>query len=103
MAKQTESSLNIECIDEFNRGIRGEFIMELYNAQTGKLVQNVTSLEPAFTVTGLESGIGFDVDLYVVNKERRSLATRLQTFTLTHTTLSGIKLIDIFGITLFNL
>lgn len=79
----------MECIDEFNRGIRGEFIMEVYDAQTGKLVQNVTSRDPTFTVRGLESGIGFDVDLYVANKDGKSLVTRLPTFTLSYEKLSG--------------
>ncbi|KAF2880735.1 hypothetical protein ILUMI_25435 [Ignelater luminosus] len=88
VTKQTESSLHVECIDEFNRGIRGEFIMEVYDAQTGKLVRNVTSRDPTFTVRGLESGIGFDVDLYVANKDGKSLVTRLPTFTLSYEKLS---------------
>lgn len=58
--------------------------MEVYDAQTGKLVRNVTSRDPTFTVRGLESGIGFDVDLYVANKEGKSLVTRLPTFTLNY-------------------
>ncbi|KAF5301906.1 hypothetical protein FQA39_LY10561 [Lamprigera yunnana] len=87
--KQTESSLHVECIDEFNRGIRGEFIMEVYDAQTGKLVRNVTSKDPTFVVGDLESGIGFDVDLYVLNKEGKGLVTHLPTFTLTKDYING--------------
>ncbi|KAF5299116.1 hypothetical protein FQR65_LT09474 [Abscondita terminalis] len=84
VTKQTESSLHVACIDEFDRGIRGEFIMEVYDAQTGKLVRNVTSKDPTFVVGELESGIGFDVDLYVLNKDGKSLVTHLPTFTLTN-------------------
>ncbi|XP_031341618.1 nephrin-like [Photinus pyralis] len=93
VTKQTESSLHVECIDEFNRGIRGEFIMEVYDAQTGKLVRNVTSKHPTFVVGELESGIGFDIDLYVLNKDGKSLVTRLPTFTLNNDQAANLLLL----------
>lgn len=56
--------------------------MEVYDTQTRKLVSNVTSRNPIFTVGGLESGLGFDIGLYAANKKGRSDVAHLQAFTL---------------------
>ncbi|GLV36591.1 sidestep VIII [Carabus blaptoides fortunei] len=79
---QTAESLNVECIDGFDGGLPQEFVMEVYDTQTKKLVSNVTSRIPMFTVGGLESGLGFDIGLYAANKKGRSDVSRLQAFTL---------------------
>lgn len=79
---QTAESLNVECIDGFDGGLPQEFVMEVYDTQTKKLVSNVTSRIPVFTVGGLESGLGFDIGLYAANKKGRSDVSRLQAFTL---------------------
>ncbi|KRT78415.1 hypothetical protein AMK59_7471, partial [Oryctes borbonicus] len=79
---ETAESLQVECSAGFNGGIQQEFIMEVYDAQSRKLVSNVTSRTPLFTVGGLESGLGFDIGLYAANKKGRSEVVRLQAFTL---------------------
>ncbi|GJQ65919.1 hypothetical protein Trydic_g4019 [Trypoxylus dichotomus] len=79
---ETAESLQVECSAGFNGGLQQEFIMEVYDAQSRKLVSNVTSRTPLFTVGGLESGLGFDIGLYAANKKGRSEAVRLQAFTL---------------------
>lgn len=56
--------------------------MGVFDAQSGKLVSNVTSKTPVFTVGGLESGLGFDIVLYAANEKGSSEYTRLQAFTL---------------------
>lgn len=72
----------MECIEGFDGGLQQEFIMEVYDTQTRKLVSNVTSRSPTFTVAGLESGLGFDIGLYAANKKGRSDVAHLQAFTL---------------------
>lgn len=79
---QTAESLHVECIEGFDGGLQQEFIMEVYDTQTRKLVSNVTSRNPIFTVGGLESGLGFDIGLYAANKKGKSDVVNLQAFTL---------------------
>ncbi|CAH0550162.1 unnamed protein product, partial [Brassicogethes aeneus] len=79
---QTAESLHVECIEGFDGGLQQEFIMEVYDTQTRKLVSNVTSRNPVFTVGGLESGLGYDVGLYAANKKGRSGVSHLDAFTL---------------------
>lgn len=75
-------SLHVECIEGFDGGLNQEFIMEVYDTLTRKLVNNVTSKIPTFTVSGLESGLGFQIALYASNKKGKSETAYLQTFTL---------------------
>lgn len=79
---QTAESLHVECIEGFNGGLRQDFVMEIYDTQTRKLVSNVTSRSPVFIVGGLESGLGFDIGLYATNKKGKSDVVHLQAFTL---------------------
>ncbi|KAL3288902.1 hypothetical protein HHI36_003347, partial [Cryptolaemus montrouzieri] len=82
IVNQTSDSLNVECTEGFDGGLQQEFVMEVYDAQTRKLVSNVTSPNPIFTVGGLESGLGFNIGLYAANKKGRSGVAHLQAFTL---------------------
>lgn len=79
---QTADSLHVECIEGFDGGLQQEFIMEVYDAQTNKLVSNVTSRNPIFTIVGLESGLGFIIELYASNKKGHSDVAKLQASTL---------------------
>lgn len=56
--------------------------MEVFDALSKKLVGNVTSRIPVFSVGGLESGAGFDIVMYAVNKKGKSPFSKLQAFTL---------------------
>ncbi|XP_065167527.1 uncharacterized protein [Atheta coriaria] len=78
---QTVESLHVECIEGFDGGLQQEFVMEVYDTQSGKLVSNVTSRTPYFSVAGLESGSGFDIQVYAGNVKGRSRVTRLHAFT----------------------
>ncbi|KAF2892420.1 hypothetical protein ILUMI_13758, partial [Ignelater luminosus] len=93
---QTVESLHVECIEGFDGGLNQEFIMEVYDTLTRKLVNNVTSKIPTFTVSGLESGLGFQIALYASNKKGKSETAYLQTFTLKsaekHTALTPVLL-----------
>ncbi|XP_022914060.2 nephrin-like isoform X1 [Onthophagus taurus] len=90
---ETAESLHVECSEGFDGGLHQEFIMEVYDASTKKLVSNVTSRIPIFTVGGLESGLSFEIGLYATNKKGHSDVVRLQAFTLKsaekHTVLSS--------------
>ncbi|KAB0805653.1 hypothetical protein PPYR_02623 [Photinus pyralis] len=93
---QTVESLHVECIEGFDGGLHQEFIMELYDTLTRKLVNNVTSKIPTFTVSGLESGLEFQIGLYAINKKGKSSTSYLQTHTLKsaekHTALTPVLL-----------
>ncbi|KAG5870292.1 hypothetical protein JTB14_002060, partial [Gonioctena quinquepunctata] len=82
IVNQTAESLNVECTEGFDGGLLQDFVMEVYDTLSRKLVSNVTSRLPIFSVGGLESGAGFDVGLYAANKKGRSPVVRLQAFTL---------------------
>lgn len=56
--------------------------MEVFDAQSKKLVGNVTSRIPLFNVGGLQSGSGFDITLYAMNRKGKSPVSKLQAFTL---------------------
>lgn len=79
---QTSETLHVECLEGFNGGLQQFFVMEVFDALTRKLVSNVTSRFPVFLVGGLESGVGFEVQLYAVNKKGRSSTVQLQATTL---------------------
>lgn len=72
----------MECVEGFDGGLQQFFIMEVYDALTRKLVSNVTSRFPVFLVGGLESGVGFEINLYAANKKGSSSPTHLQASTL---------------------
>lgn len=79
---QTAESLHVECIEGFDGGLHQDFVMEIYDTQTRKLVSNITSRSPVFIVGGLESGLGFDIGLYATNRKGKSDVVHLQAFTL---------------------
>lgn len=74
--------MNVECSEGFDGGLKQEFIMEVFDMATKKLVSNVSSRVPTFIVGGLESGVGFEIGLYASNKKGRSTVSRLQAHTL---------------------
>ncbi|XP_030760739.1 uncharacterized protein LOC115885855 [Sitophilus oryzae] len=82
ISNQTTDSLFLECSEGYDGGLQQEFIMEVYDTMNRKLVSNVTSKAPVFTVTGLESSAAFDIGLYAANKKGRSSVTHLSAFTL---------------------
>ncbi|KAJ9582202.1 hypothetical protein L9F63_003441, partial [Diploptera punctata] len=81
IVNQTAESLHVECTDGFDGGLPQEFIMEVYDAVTQNLVNNVTSKTPVFTLNGLESGLGFDISLYAANAKGRSDPVPLHAYT----------------------
>lgn len=79
---QTSATLHVECLEGFDGGLQQFFVMEIYDALTKKLVSNVTSRFPVFFISGLESGVGFAIELYAANKKGRSTIVHLQAATL---------------------
>lgn len=82
LLNQTFDSLQVECIEGFNGGLTQEFVMEVYDSTAKKLVTNVTSRAPYFSVGGLDSGLSFDIILFATNKKGRSEVALLQAYTL---------------------
>ncbi|CAH2012835.1 unnamed protein product [Acanthoscelides obtectus] len=79
---QTSDSLSLECSEGFDGGLRQQFVMEVYDAASGRLVGNVTARQPAFGVGGLDAGAGFKVNIYAVNRKGRSPVMQLLAATL---------------------
>lgn len=52
--------------------------MEVYDLQLGRVVQNVTSVQPTFVVDGLNEGASLDIALYAWNRKGASSSQRLQ-------------------------
>ncbi|XP_066262993.1 nephrin isoform X3 [Euwallacea similis] len=82
ISNQTSDSIYIECSEGFDGGLPQIFVVEVYETQHKKMVGNSTSKVPTFTVTGLESGMEFDIALFGVNKKGRSPVTHLSAYTL---------------------
>lgn len=82
IVNQTAESLNVECEEGFDGGLPQVFVMEVYDTQTHALVSNVTSRVPWFLVTGLSSGLGFEIVLFAANSKGRSELLYLHAYTL---------------------
>ncbi|XP_049828933.1 nephrin-like isoform X1 [Schistocerca gregaria] len=82
IVNQTADSLHVECTEGFDGGLPQEFVMEVYDAASQALVGNVSSRAPAFTVSGLQPGLGFDVVLFAANAKGRSRIITLHAYTL---------------------
>lgn len=79
---QTADSLHVECAEGFNGGLPQTFTMEVFDSVTFSLVSNVTSKSPTFTVSGLEPGINFQIELSSSNEKGKSSKTTLHAHTL---------------------
>jgi len=79
---QTADSLHVECAEGFNGGLPQMFTMEVYDSVTFTLVSNVTNKTPTFTVSGLEPGISFRIELSASNEKGKSSKTTLHAHTL---------------------
>ncbi|KAK7862415.1 hypothetical protein R5R35_008895 [Gryllus longicercus] len=79
---QTAESLHVECAEGFDGGLTQHFIMEVYDADTQTLVRNVNSSAPVFAVSGLQSGLGFDISVFAANAKGRSDPVPLHAYTL---------------------
>jgi neural cell adhesion molecule len=79
---QTADSLHVECAEGFNGGLPQMFTMEVYDSVTFALVSNVTNKTPTFTVSGLEPGISFRIELSASNEKGKSSKTTLHAHTL---------------------
>nr|CAI5853032.1 unnamed protein product [Callosobruchus analis] len=75
-------SLSLECSEGFDGGLQQQFVMEVFDAASGRLVGNVTSRQPAFGVGGLDAGAGFKVNVYAANRKGRSPVVQLLAATL---------------------
>lgn len=82
---RTSDGLDAECFEGFDGGLPRSFVVEVYDSESGKLVGNVTSSVPLFTVRDLEPGTDYEVVLYAANPKGRSPAVRLQSSTLKST------------------
>ena len=79
---QTAQSIQIECTEGYDGGLPQQFLIEIFDSQSGKLVFNMTSKFPTFDIGGLKSGLGFHVELFAVNRKGKSSAVQLQAYTL---------------------
>jgi len=79
---QTADSVHVECAEGFNGGLPQTFMMEVYDSVTFALVSNVTSKTPSFTVSGLDPGISFQIELSANNEKGKSSKTTLHAYTL---------------------
>lgn len=82
ITNQTLDSLQIMCEPGYDGGLAQEFVLELYESQTGMLVSSVSSQSPWFTVNGLSSGLGFDIALYAKNVKGSSDVFTLHAYPL---------------------
>jgi hypothetical protein len=55
---------------------------QVYDANTGSMVLNITTNRPTFYIRGLNSGTEYFVEIYAANSRGRSDKTLFETFTL---------------------
>ncbi|KAF4530083.1 hypothetical protein B566_EDAN001339 [Ephemera danica] len=82
IVNQTAESLHVECTEGFDGGLPQGFTMEVYDGQSLALVSNVSSKTPSFTVSGLEPGLSFIIELSASNTKGRSAKSVLHAYTL---------------------
>ncbi|XP_026465096.1 nephrin-like [Ctenocephalides felis] len=82
IVNQTAESLHVECTEGYDGGLPQQFLMEVYTVHTRQLVSSVTSRTPYFSVTGLDSELGFDIVLAAINAKGRSKLAHLNAYAL---------------------
>lgn len=82
ITNQTYDALSISCNSGFDGGLSQEFGLEVYDMLTKELIRNATGSEPIFTITGLTSGIEYDIRLYAYNAKGRSRIAYMNASTL---------------------
>lgn len=81
ITNQTEDSLQVQCIENFNGGLPQHFFMELLElpVMESKFNISVTSHPPVFYVQGVDSTTSYKVKLYAVNAKGLSDPIYLET------------------------
>lgn len=79
---ETLTALSIQCRGGFDGGLRQRFHVEVYEAESSKLVLNTSREIPEFSITGLESSISYDILVYAVNAKGRSSTMEFTKFAL---------------------
>jgi len=82
ITNQTYDGLSISCESGFDGGLPQEFGMELYDLSSKELIRNATGGEATFTITGLSSGVEYDLRLYAYNAKGRSTIEFMNASTL---------------------
>ncbi|KAJ1529183.1 hypothetical protein ONE63_005989 [Megalurothrips usitatus] len=80
LLNQTSSALGVECVAGFDGGQPQRFELEVYEGQ--RLLANVSSDTPSFTVSGLAPGLVLRMLVFASNSKGRSESIHLEGFTL---------------------
>ncbi|XP_037924795.1 synaptogenesis protein syg-2 isoform X2 [Hermetia illucens] len=82
LVNQTSESLEVECSEGFDGGLRQWFIMEIFEEDTGILQANVSSRSANLSANDLDAGKLLKIFIYAANVKGRSEAVTLEGFTL---------------------
>ncbi|KAK8748284.1 hypothetical protein OTU49_016404, partial [Cherax quadricarinatus] len=79
LTNQTTETMKVHCVPGYDGGLVQRFIIEIYEAETKRLLLNITeNTAPEFSLRGLEPGTSYVVHVYAANErgvsERRYLA-----------------------------
>ena len=72
----------MECMAGFDGGLNQEFMLEIQNADTRQVVQNITTNTPTFNIRGLEPATDFILTVYAFNEKGKSEPLKIDSYTL---------------------
>ncbi|XP_014294397.1 nephrin isoform X2 [Halyomorpha halys] len=82
LSNSSKVSFSIRCQEGFNGGLPQSFLLEVTEPSSTKIVWNMTSAVPRWTVYGLQPGINYEALVYSVNGKGRSEPMVLQAPTM---------------------
>ncbi|CAH1399327.1 unnamed protein product [Nezara viridula] len=82
LSNSSKVSFSIRCQEGFNGGLPQSFLLEVTEPGSSKIVWNMTSAVPRWTVFGLQPGINYEALVYSVNGKGRSEPMVLQAPTM---------------------
>ena len=68
----TANSLQVTCLDGYDRGLVQVFGLNVLAAKTDKTVANLTAKESNFTVDSLEPGTTYELHIWAKNNKGKS-------------------------------
>ncbi|ODM99480.1 Nephrin [Orchesella cincta] len=82
VANHSTDAVFLYCAEGFNGGLPQSFMLELFDSHYNKIRANITSIVPAFSVTGLEPGQSYVANVYAINNKGRSEPATVSVFTM---------------------
>ncbi|XP_022249071.1 kin of IRRE-like protein 3 [Limulus polyphemus] len=69
---QTDNEIGLECIEGYDGGLKQQFYVEVEESLNNKLILNISSSRPLFSIQNLPPGSSFNFKIYSFNMQGKS-------------------------------